>query len=469
MVASLQSRAAPSIQQVFPTFKALVPAEEVRSLARMSSRRFYDRIFNPLVIVWCFIFQRLNADHSLDAVLGQVSSGAMDHLDDRHPAPISERIRSESTAAYAKARKRLPLAVLVDVAQRLAQAAERCLENRTPWHGHPVALLDGTTVRLRPQPELVSRYGQARNQHGIAYWVVVRLLAAFCLHTGSLLTVADGSQRESEQTLAKSVLAQLAPNTVCIGDSNFGVFSVAQAARHYNLFTLLRLTASRAKRLATHKLSPGHDLTVEWVPTKHDQPDPSMSRLPITARLIYVRLQPPGFRPLDLYLLTTLLDPSLYPVDELVSLYHFRWQVELRLRDVKTFLDMEFLTAKSVAMLRKELWAGLAAYNLVRACMAMAAHEAGLSPTTLSFSKCYHRVQAALRSVHRPDTPLNSIEPTHRLLRSLAKCILQKRDPFRVEPRAVRKRRVGYPPLKGPRDKARQLTLRRLIVGPSKC
>lgn len=469
MVASVQPRALPSIPHVLLAFKALVDAEEVRTLAKASGRRFYDRIYTPLVVVWCFIFQRLNADHSLDAVVGHVSGGAVDHLDDRRQAPISERIKSESTAAYAKARQRLPLAVLVGVAQHLAQAAERCLMDGARWHGHPVALLDGTTLVARPEPELVNRYGQAQNQHGTVYWVVVRTVAAFCLHTASLLAVADGSQRESEQALAKPVLARLAPNTVCIGDANFGVFSVAQAARHYQVLTLLRLTASRAQRLAKANLSPNQDVPLEWIPTKHDQTDPSMSQLPIAARLIYVRLERDGFRPVNLYLVTTLLDRSLYPVAELVSLYHLRWQVELDLRYVKSILDIEFLSAKSVEMIRKELWAGLVAYNLVRAGMALAAQGAGLSPMTLSFTKCYHRVQAALSSLHRVGRPLQPVEFTHRLLGKLAKCILQKRAPFRVEPRAVRNRRPSYPSLKGSRDKARQIALRRLMAELTKC
>lgn len=245
-----QSRAIPSIQQVLPTFKELVRAEDVRALVKASGKCFYERLYTPLIVVWCFIFQRLNADHTLDAVVSHVSSGAVDHLDDRHREPVSERIESESTAAYSKARKRLPLTVLEGVVRHLAQAAEQSLGDGARWHGHPVALLDGTTLLAWPEPELVKRYGQAENQHGTAYWVVIRVVAAFCLHTAALLAVADGSQHESEQALAKPVLARLAPNTVCVGDRAFGVFSVAQAARHSGVLGLLRLTAVRAKALA---------------------------------------------------------------------------------------------------------------------------------------------------------------------------------------------------------------------------
>ena len=245
-----QSRALPSIQHVLPTFDALVSAETVRALVRASGKRFYERAFTPLVVIWCFIFQRLNPDHTLDAVVDHVASGALDHLDHRQRAPLSQRLKSEGTAGYSNARKRLPLAILVGIVRHMAQAAEQCLGESASWQGHPVALLDGTTLRTRPEPELVKHYGQAANQHGTAYWVVIRAVAAFGLHTAALLAVAEGSQHESEQTLAKSVLAGLIPNTICVGDGNFGVFSVAQAVRHYGLWSLLRLSAPRAKALA---------------------------------------------------------------------------------------------------------------------------------------------------------------------------------------------------------------------------
>lgn len=464
-----QSKAMPSIQQVLPTFQELLPIRGVRDLMEASGGRFYERLFTPLIVVWCFIFQRLNADHSLDAVVSHVSSGAVDPLDERDRSPVSERIRSESTAAYSKARKRIPLAVLKGVTQHFAQAAEQHLDGGALWRGHPVVLLDGTTLLLRPEAELVKHYGQACNQHGIAYWVLMRVVAAFSLQTAVLLGVAEGPRLESEQSLAKTVLSQLAPQSVCVGDSNFGVFSVAQAARHYDLCTLLRLTACRAKALAKRTLHPDDDLPIRWAPSSDDRCDPQMSEEPIAGRLLYVRLERDGFRPIALYFFTTLLDASSYPLAELVMLYGRRWHAELDLRYVKSTLDMELLTAKSVEMARKELWASLASYNLVRVCMAMAAREAGLTPLDLSFTKCWRRVRQISCSLPPTDTPDALATLLRRLLARLAKCRLQSRVPFRVEPRAVRRRSIQYPPLKGPRDKARQLALQKLLAEPTKC
>lgn len=464
MITQSGPRAKPSIQQLQQTFKALLPAVVVEGLMKASGIPFRRRLFTPLIVVWCFILQRLNTDHTLDGIVSQVSNGVLDDLDEEDRPPTSERIESESTAAISKARKRMPLSILQGVAQHIARVAEQRLEGAELWLGHPAFLLDGTTVLLRPEPELVEHYGQAENQHGRSYWVVMRMVAAFGLFSGLLPAMAEGSQRDSEQCLAKAVLAQLPRGSVCIGDSNFGVFSVAQAARHHHVFPVVRLTTCRAQALVKRRMRSGEDLRITWAPSRHDQLDPQMSQTPIDGRLIYVHLQRKGFRPVHLYLFTTLVDAARYAQAELVALYGQRWHVELDLRNVKSSMDMDLLSARSVDMVRKELWAGLAAYNLVRACMLMAAEEAGLAPRDLSFAKCWRRFWDAVRCLPGLNAPHEVAKWLRRLLKSLAKCRLPKRARFRVEPRAVRERPSIYPPLKGSRDRARERERQKLAA-----
>lgn len=101
-----QPKAKPGTAELLPVFQELLPVKVIRELVQASGRRFYERLFTPLIMVWGFIYQRLNADHTCDAVVSYVAGGAVDHLDDRHEVPLSQRIKSESTAAYCKGRKR---------------------------------------------------------------------------------------------------------------------------------------------------------------------------------------------------------------------------------------------------------------------------------------------------------------------------------------------------------------------------
>src|SRR5579864_3448130 len=73
---------------------------------------------------------------------------------------------------------------------------------------------------------------------------------------------------------------------------------------------------------------------------------------------------------------------------------HYGWQIELDLRAVKATLQMGILRGKTPDLVRKEIWAHLLAYNLIRGLMAQAALEAGLLPWQLSFAGAVQTVVA---------------------------------------------------------------------------
>ena len=63
----------------------------------------------------------------------------------------------------------------------------------------------------------------------------------------------------------------------------------------------------------------------------------------LTVRILRFEISVPGFRSKQVVLTTTLLDPKLYPADELAKLYLRRWNVELHFRQIKTMLGMDVL------------------------------------------------------------------------------------------------------------------------------
>jgi hypothetical protein len=360
------------------------------------------------------------------------------------------------------------LSVVQQALRHTGRVVQQWLGGEGVWFGHPVGLLDGTTLLLRPEPELVAHYGRHKGGGKETYWVVMRVVAAFCLATGAVLGVAEGALSLSEQALAAVVLAQALAGSVYVGDRNFGIFSVVQAARHHGVFVVLRMTQQRARALAGRTLRSGEDLRVSWKPSAKDHRHPGMSVDPIEGRLLFVRLERPGFRPVDLYLFTTLLDAERYTVEEMVQVYGLRWHVELNLRYVKSTLEMDLLPGKSVDIVRKELHAGLLAYNLIRGFMVQAARQAHLSPLTLSFTRCWRRVREVLLRLRPTDSIQHVARTIERLLLRLARCTLPTRHRFRIEPRAVYQRPTVYPRVKGSRAEERQRLLAHLKE-PPKC
>lgn len=464
----------PTLEELFPVFHTCFSRASIRQLLGQiaPTTTFYWRLFTPLIMLWCLIVQRLNADHTCDAVISHLHSGAADALDqaDPHAQPLSQRLRSENSSAYAQGRERLPLALLQAANRQLLQTVQGWLaDTPTPpsWKGHAVRLLDGTTFRLRPSPDLVATYGQACNQHGAGYWVIVRSVASFCLYTQQCCGLAEARPTLSESALVRTVLEADQPDTVFVGDCNFGVYRVAQVAMALQQQVLLRQQECRARALLRANgyrgpLVSGLDWPVHWCWQPGTQVDESLPRQPIRGRLLYVRLSKHGFRPIELYLFSSLVDPARYPLAELVALYGLRWSVEIDYRHIKSTLDMDEFSAQSSEMFRKELAAGLLTYNLICATLVQAAMRAELAPNRLSFVRGLRRVREALMS-GVPAWVLRAGQLASYLLERLAQCRLQH-QPHKLahEPRQVRRRPQVYPALKGDRTIARQQVLAQL-------
>lgn len=150
-------------------------------------------------------------------------------------------------------------------------------------------------------------------------------------------------------------------------------------------------------------------------------------------------------------LVTTLRDAKAIPKAELGALYQRRWNIELDLRAIKTTLGMEVLRCLTPAMVEKELWVHLLAYNLIRLLMAQAAAEHGAEPRALSFK---HTVQ-----LWNQFWPRSLCRAESASLALLFKLIAQQRvghRPGRIEPRARKRRPKSFQWLKVPRHKARR-------------
>lgn len=401
-----------------------------------------------MVTLWYLLFQWLNQDHTLDAVVADARAGGADRLN----AKLSRQLISSSTGPYSDARTRLPQEFLAQVLRR--QGAKITQQSPTTlWQGLLLALLDGTTVRLRPYGDIAKEFAPHGNQHQKAYWCLMRVVVSFCALSGAALDCALGPTRLSEQALGCEIILRAVGHCLFLGDRNFGIFRIVQAARHAQKHVLLRLTEVRATKLLGQALRAG-DFSVTWKPTRHDQLQPDCCKDPVPGRLIIARLECPGFRTQWLCLFTTLTDARQYPSHELVKLYGLRWHVELDLRYVKAQMGAAQLPVHSAAMARKQWLACLLAYNLIRAAMLCAALQQGLPPLSLSFSACRRRLEFWLRDFGA--THADVLVSWNRTLAELGQCGHPKRrKPRPTEPRKKRHVRESFPPLLGSRAKAR--------------
>lgn len=435
--------------QLLRFFVQLLPSRSLRRLPALKTKLFYERLFTPIIILWYLIFQRLHPDHTLDAALSDARNGGADRLNKK----LSRQLRSDSTSAYSDARQRLPWQFLLEA---LAVQARNLLSlsKQTLWQGRVLALLDGSTVRLRPYGNIPKEFPANRNQHGKPYWCLMRVTVCFCALSGAALDCTLGSIGVGEQVMACQLILRSLAKSVFIGDRAYGVFRVAQAARHARQEVLLRMTTARAHKLLGRELVAGDHL-VRWKPSRKDQLEPGCSKEPLPGRLLVLWIQPPGLRRELLCLFTTLPNTADFTLLELAKVYGQRWHIELNLRYLKAQMDLVQLEAKSPDMVRKEWLAGLLAYNLIRGAQLSAALFKGVVPLSLSFSGVRKRLERWLQ--YLATNPSMALRKWATALRQMGGCVLPRRRKKRPsEPRAQRHLRLAYAPLYGSRAAARR-------------
>ena len=122
-----------------------------------------------------------------------------------------------------------------------------------------------------------------------------------------------------------------------------------------------------------------------------------------------------------------------------------RWEVETDLGHLKTTMHMEFLRTKSPDMIRRELWAHMLAYNLIRTLMWEAGSRHRVAPLRLSFKSAMQEMMAMWPYTAAAARGCDLSKSHTSLLAAIASHRIPLR-PHRSEPR-VRKRRSKSSPL----------------------
>src|SRR5262249_13202066 len=142
------------------------------------------------------------------------------------------------------------------------------------------------------------------------------------------------------------------------------------------------------------------------------------------------------------------------------ELYHQRWHVELDIRVIKQTLKMDILSCKTPEMARKEVWAHLLAYDLVRRGVGQAARAAGGEQRQRGVAAGAAAGNALRWGV--PHTAGGGRLP--KLAEALLLAVSTHRvgqRPGRCEPRKVKRRPKGYPRMMKPRAQERAALLGR--------
>ena len=162
-----------------------------------------------------------------------------------------------------------------------------------------------------------------------------------------------------------------------------------------------------------------------------------------------------GRRTQSVTIITTLLDPKVYDKESIASLYGFRWHSETDIDHIKTSLNLNHVRCKSPAMVRRELWTTILAYNLIRTTACAAAMEHSKHPRQISFTSTCQYVLSSWMMIAggRMDVAILSSQIAC-MLKQISTCEVANR-PGRLEPRVLKKRQKPYPLMQKSRAKLR--------------
>ena len=427
-----------------------VLTEQVITDALATVGRWLDRVFSPVVTLWVFLGQSLAADQSCRAAVARLIA----HRVARGREPCSSR-----TGAYCQARKRLPERFFSAVARLVGRNLDERVDRRWLWRGRRVCLFDGTTVSMPDTPANQAAYPPPAAQRPGVGFPLARIAAAFSLACGAVVELGVcryAGNGQSELGMLRTLWGLFRPGDVVLADRLLCSWAELVMLKLRGVDTVTRLSRRTADFRRGRRLGPG-DHVVAWPkPQKPRAMDRrTYNALPdsLAIREVRVTVAQPGFRTRSLVVVTTLLDPEAVTAADLAGLYGQRRSAELDLRSLKRTLQMGTLRCKTPELVRKEVWAHVLAYNLIRAVMAQAAAAHGRDPRDVSFKGAAQTLEA-LQPVL---AGLGGLGPAarERVYRQLRHAVAGHRvgdRPGRFEPRRRKRRPKPYDRLMKPRD-----------------
>jgi hypothetical protein len=323
-------------------------------------------------VIWLVLGMALYRNRPIDEVVAKLDLALPGR---RGPTP--------APSAVVQARDRLGEEPMRWLFERCAEKWAHESARRYAWRGLALYGVDGTTARVPDSPENREHFGGQRTHRGDSGYPQARIVTLMTLRTHLLAAARFGPYSVGEAVYARSLWPQVPDNAMVIVDRNFYDANVLMplASHGVNRHWLIR-TKKNTRMRVIRSLGPGDDLVELQVSHYARTANPTLQPR-WEARAI--RYQRPGFPPQTL--LTSAVDPELYPADEIAALYHERWEIELGYDEVKTdMLDrQESIRSRRPTGVAQELWGVALAYNLVRLEMVRIAVEARVPPTRISF------------------------------------------------------------------------------------
>lgn len=415
------------------TFRSHIDAEWIeQALSVTGSATLRRRKLPAEQVIWLVLGMALCRNQPIHNVVSRLDLVLPDHSGSTEIA----------NSAVTQARQRLGAAPLRWLFETSAAKWAGESASELGWRGLSLFAIDGTTLRVADSDENRSHYGLASGNRGMSGYPLVRIATLLAVRSHLLLGAELGPYATSEHALCESLWCQVPDNSLTILDRNF---LAAKLLLRLDAEGINRKWLTRAKSTTKWKVLESfgrYDKLVEMnVSSEARRKSPTLPET-FTARAIsYCH---PGSKARQ-WLLTSLLDPELYPAQEVIAIYHERWEIELAYDEIKTHMleAKETIRSRTVECVAQELWGILLTYNLVRLEMQAIANEAGVEPVRISFLEAvrFIRTEWEWCAIASPGSIPKKLRDMRACIR---RYILPPRRSSRRFPRAVKVKMSNY-------------------------
>lgn len=346
----------------------IVPAEMVD--AALESARGKEQRLRRLpsrVVVYLLLAGALFAEQGWQQVWARLTGGL------GVPAPRPAK------SSITQAMRRVGPGPLRELFTLLAGPAPTHAEGSARFAGRLVVAIDGTQI---PAPDTDANrraFPKPRGgPNGEAGYPFLRLVALIACGTRTVIDAVFGPDRTGELGYARQLTGALREGMLLLGDRNFATYQFFSDVHGAGCDFLIRAkTGNGAMGLIAHEQLPDGSYLAH--------------ARGVTVRVIdaQITITTAAYSRTGTYrLITTILDPDQAPAQELVRLYHERWEIETAYCELKsTILAGRVLRGKHPAAVAQEVWALLCAYQILRTAISdTALARPDVDPDRLSFT-----------------------------------------------------------------------------------
>jgi hypothetical protein len=267
---------------------------------------------------------------------------------------------SLNTAAYSKARKRLPVEMTEDIFK--LSIIQNTNNTYSHWHNRLVLIGDGTYVQMQDTIELRKQYAVKHNgkeSKGYPQGLIVGLIKR---GTGQVYNFGLTNRHTSELAVFYDLIDTIPERSVLLLDDLYNCYEIIAKCISKKIDIIVPCKRKRNFTLVK-KISSDDEIIEIKSPDKRSPWLKEKPEIPNKIKLRQIRCKSPEGTEYVLH--STVLDEHIAAI-EFQTEYLTRWDIEISIREMKTIMDINILRSKTPEMVLKELNVALASYNLIR-------------------------------------------------------------------------------------------------------